>query len=87
LSQDLRAGEPIEEALVIGDDGLRARLLQHHLGNQNAVRIFGGAPGQRAMLPLVPILEKRGKAQSWIFPFALCFLPLAFCLDLFYSRT
>ena len=52
--QRFHRGEAIEEALVIRDDGLRAGLLQHDLGNPDAVGVGGAPPGQIAMAAAVP---------------------------------
>ena len=40
IGQCLQIGEVAEKPLEIWDDGRRGRLHQHHLGNQDAVRII-----------------------------------------------
>src|SRR5579864_7761069 len=52
-SVDIR--ESIEEALVIRYDRGDTRLLQHDLGNPDAIRIARAAPGQVALVLPVPI--------------------------------
>ena len=47
-------GEAFEEALVVRDDRLGARLLQHDLADPDAVRIARVAPGKIAMAAGVP---------------------------------
>src|SRR5262249_40897589 len=64
-------GKTFEEALVIRDHGLGARLLQHDLADQNGVRIAGLSPRKIAMTACVPVDQEGsdllgffGSAQS-----------------------
>src|SRR5439155_166009 len=54
-----------QEALVIRNHGLRARLLEHDFGNQDAVGIIRPAPRQLAPLTPVPIHERGYKRGGW----------------------
>ena len=53
--RERRCGRPaLEPALEPRRDACCLRLLQHHLGDEDRVRIAGSAPGQVALGPLVP---------------------------------
>src|SRR5712691_655289 len=43
-----------QELVVLGDDAIDLGLLEHHLGNKDAVRLAGAAPGQIAAVTRVP---------------------------------
>src|SRR5205823_6491237 len=58
--QRFHGGEAIEKAVVIRQDCLGARLLQHDLGDPDPVRIGGGPPRKLAMPPAVPPEEQLG---------------------------
>jgi hypothetical protein len=64
--QRFHRGEPVEKALVVRDHGLRARLLQHDLGDPDAVRILGAPPGKIAMaaVPVHQRLHSRTRSHS-----------------------
>jgi len=54
LRQRLHVGKSAQKALVIGDHRVDARLLQHHLGEPDAVRIARTLPG-KVMASVAPL--------------------------------
>ena len=50
----LQVREALQPAAEVGDHRRHLRLLQHHLGDQHAVRVAGGAPRQIAVLGAEP---------------------------------
>ena len=58
--------EALDEGLVVGDDRLHGRLLQHHLRDPDAVRVAGPPPGQVTAVAPVPGEQAalQGLAQS-----------------------
>ncbi len=53
-------GEPLDEALVVGDGRLRPGLLEHDLRHPDAVRIGHAPPGEIAMAAAVPGQQQAG---------------------------
>src|SRR5262249_10688394 len=62
--QRLHSREALQKALIVGDDGLGARLLEHDLAHPDAIGIGSGAPGKIAMTFSVPVEEEMGEAHS-----------------------
>jgi hypothetical protein len=46
-----------EEALVVGEDHLHPRLLQHDFGKPDPIRVARAAPGEVAVVPVEPAEE------------------------------
>src|ERR1019366_3177366 len=59
--QSRNGGESLEEAPVVRDHGLRARLLQHDLADPDEVRIASIAPWKIATAPGVPGKEEAAR--------------------------
>ena len=60
-------GKFFEEAVVVGEDGGDASLLQHDFGDPNAIGIAAGAPGKRAAMRAKPVEEAsaEGFERAW----------------------
>ena len=58
FGQGLHRGEGGQEAVVVGQDGLNARLLQHDLSDPDGVRVLGVSPGEVSPVALVPGQEQ-----------------------------
>ena len=56
--QGREIGEPLHPPTVVRDDRSDLRLLEHELGHQDGVRIFGATPGEIAPLFSIPDKEQ-----------------------------
>ena len=58
-ANDCTVGNRLHEARIVIEHGGHARLLQHDLGNPDAVRIAVATPGQIATMLVVPARAKQ----------------------------
>ncbi len=54
LGEGMERGVPDEPFLVLGQHAIDLRLLEHHLGDEDAVRVTGLAPGEVSSVTAVP---------------------------------
>lgn len=52
--QGREIGEPPQPLVIVRDNCGHLRLLKHHFGNEDCVRIVGPAPGEIAPMPAIP---------------------------------
>ena len=51
-------GEAFDEVLILSQDPLHLGLLQHHLGDQDAIGVPGEPPGQAAAVLMVVVVNE-----------------------------